>query len=159
MSQAAPPRKTAAASRGKSLSYIEVFRATPVTRIALIKSGVSARQVKLLSEHLRLDQKVMYRALCLKTATINRKASQDECLATDDSERVVGLAKLVGQVEAIVEDSGSTEAFDAATWLSHWLREPLPALGGAKPIDFLDTIEGQSLVSRALSQIQTGAYA
>ena len=101
----------------------------------------------------------MFDALSLKTATVNRKAARDEVLSVEESERVVGLAKLVGQLEAMVEESGAGEDFDAPTWLSRWLREPLPALNGAKPIDFLDTMEGQALVSRALAQIQSGAYA
>ena len=90
---------------------------------------------------------------------MNKKAARDELLSTEDSERVVGLAKLVGQLEAMVEESGSDENFDAPEWLSRWLREPLPALGGGRPIDLLDTMEGQALVAQALSQIQSGAYA
>jgi len=66
---------------------------------------------------------------------------------------------MVGQIEAMVEASGYPAGFDAAEWLSHWLREPLPALGGDKPINLLDTMEGQALVSRVLAQMQSGAYA
>nr|WP_241813515.1 antitoxin Xre/MbcA/ParS toxin-binding domain-containing protein [Herbaspirillum sp. C7C2] len=31
--------------------------------------------------------------------------------------------------------------FDAAKWLSNWLLSPLPALGGAAPASYLDTVE------------------
>ena len=72
---------------------------------------------------------------------------------------MLGLAKLVGQLEAMVEESGDPEGFDALGWLSDWLREPLPALGGNRPIGFLDTMEGQAVVSQALAQMQSGAYA
>ena len=40
-----------------------------------------------------------------------------------------------------------------------WLTEPLPALGGSRPADLMDTMEGQSLVAAALAKIQSGAYA
>ncbi|MEO9190059.1 MAG: MbcA/ParS/Xre antitoxin family protein [Acetobacteraceae bacterium] len=43
--------------------------------------------------------------------------------------------------------------------MSHWLNDPLPALGGARPIDLMDTMEGQTLVSTTLAQLQSGAYA
>jgi uncharacterized protein (DUF2384 family) len=66
---------------------------------------------------------------------------------------------LVGQLEMIVAESGNPEGFDASEWISNWLSEPLPALGGEKPINFLDTMEGQDLVSDALARIQSGAYA
>jgi putative toxin-antitoxin system antitoxin component (TIGR02293 family) len=144
---------------GRSFAYIDLFRASPVKRIELIKSGVSARAVKHFIAELHLDQKVMFDALNLKTATVNKKAVRDELLSAEDSERVVGLAKLMGQLEAMLEEAGSDENFDAPAWLSRWLREPLPALGGSKPLDLLDTMEGQALVARALSQIESGAYA
>ena len=148
-----------ASGSGKSFAFVELFRSAPSARIAVIKAGVPAAKVKLLINELHFDQRVMLDALNLKTATVNKKAAQGELLSTEDSERVVGLAKLVGQLEAMIEESGSDEAFDAPEWLSRWLREPLPALGGGKPVDLLDTMEGQALVAQALAQIQSGAYA
>jgi uncharacterized protein (DUF2384 family) len=32
-------------------------------------------------------------------------------------------------------------------------------LGDRRPLDYMDTITGQALVSRTLAQIQSGAYA
>lgn len=146
-------------SSSPSFDYRDLYSASPNERIKVIKAGVPARQVKGFALALHLDQQVMFSALNLKTATVNRKAASNEALSADESERVLGLVKLVGQLEAIVEDAGNPVDFDVLEWLSGWLREPLPALGGAKPIDFLDTMEGQALVSRALSQIHSGAYA
>jgi putative toxin-antitoxin system antitoxin component (TIGR02293 family) len=143
----------------QSFNFVDIFRASPFDRIEVIKAGVSARRVKYFIAQMHLDQHVMFDALNLKTATVNRKAARNELLSAEESERVMGLAKLVGQLEAMVEESGDSEGFDAPEWLSRWLREPLPALGGGMPIDLLDTMEGQALVSRALSQIQSGAYA
>ena len=58
-----------------------------------------------------------------------------------------------------MEGAGNPDGFDAPAWLSRWLTEPLPALGGLRPLDMLDTIEGQGLVSASLARIQAGAYA
>lgn len=143
----------------RTFGYAEIFRASPVDRIGFIKAGVAARTLKAFSSELHLEQKQLFDALCLKTATVNRKAAANQPLTADESERVLGLAKLVGQLEVMLEESGSAEGFDAPGWLSRWLREPLPALGGRNPIDLLDTMEGQALVSQALAQIQSGAYA
>jgi uncharacterized protein (DUF2384 family) len=79
-------------------------------------------------------------------------------LTPDDRERVIGVAKLVAQIEAMIQDSGDPRGFDAAAWVSRWVNEPVPALG-ARPIDLLDTMEGQTLVSATLAQMQSGAYA
>ncbi|HEY5797398.1 MAG TPA: antitoxin Xre/MbcA/ParS toxin-binding domain-containing protein [Bosea sp. (in: a-proteobacteria)] len=159
MTAASTVRKRAPKKEASPFPFVDLYRASPLDRIGVIKAGIPARDVKELSMALHFDQQVMFDALKLKTATVNRKAARDERLSIEDGERVVGLAKLVGQLEAMLEDAGNSEGFDAPSWMSRWLREPLPALGGGKPIDLLDTMEGQALVSRALSQIQSGAYA
>lgn len=159
MSKAIVQRGNIKQERAHTFDFTDLYRASPFDLIGVIKAGVSARMVKYFISQLHLDQQVMFEALKLKTATVNKKAARGEVLSAEDSERVVGLAKLVGQIETMVEDSGNEENFDAPEWLSRWLLEPLPALGGGKPIDLLDTMEGQGLVSRALSQIQSGAYA
>jgi uncharacterized protein (DUF2384 family) len=62
-------------------------------------------------------------------------------------------------VEAIIQESGDPEGFDAVTWLSCWLNEPVPALGGARPIELMNTLEGQAQVSAVLARMQSGAHA
>jgi len=151
------PEPTGAAA--KPFHYVEIYRASPADRIGIIKAGVSASKAKRMITDLRFDQGVLLGALNLKTATVNRKAARNESLSPEESERVIGLAKLVGQIEAMVEESGEPAGFDAAAWLSQWLREPVPALGNLRPIDLLDTMEGQALVSQVLGQMQSGAYA
>lgn len=140
-------------------AYKALYHASPVDRIGFIKRGVDARDLKRFIAAMHVDQKVMFDALNLKTATVNKKAASNQALSAEDSERVLGLAKLVGQLEDMVEESGDAVGFNAPEWLSSWLRQPLPALGGVNPIDLLDTMEGQALVSRTLAQIQSGAFA
>ena len=140
-------------------AYAAFYRAAPVDRIKVIKAGVSARQLKLFISDLHFEQKTFFQALRLKTATVNKKAAAGQALTADESERVWGLATLVGQLEVMLEESGDAAGFDANLWLSRWLHEPLPALGNRKPMDLLDTMEGQALVSQALAQIQSGANA
>lgn len=156
------PARNAPPSGAQQVSILEsgkIYRAGTLERIKMIKAGVQAQATKALINHLILDQKRVVSALNLKTATLNRKAAQGGILPTDESERVLGLSSLIGQVQDMVEKSGNPAGFNAAEWLSRWLQEPLPALNGVKPIDLLDTMEGQALVSRNLAQIQSGAYA
>ena len=141
------------------MSYIGVFRAEPVQRIDMIKAGIPASEAKRILAGLAVNQVAGYRALDISPATMNRKVKDKGRLPPAESERVLGVARLIGQIQAIVEESGNPEGFDAAAWLSRWLGEPLPALGGARPLDMLDTIEGQSLVSASLARIQGAAYA
>jgi hypothetical protein len=36
--------------------------------------------------------------------------------------------------------------------------EPLPAFGGVRPANFMDTVEGQAVISLTLAKMQSGAY-
>jgi putative toxin-antitoxin system antitoxin component (TIGR02293 family) len=152
---------TAPAGRSKALalSYIAAYRASPLERIDMIRRGIPASEAKRICAELSIGQGAGFKALNLSTATVNKKAKLGETLSPEESERVVGFAKLVGQLEAMIEDSGDATNFDARAWMARWLTEPLPVLGGVRPADLIDTMEGQGLVSTALGQIQSGAYA
>ena len=65
------------------------------------------------------------------------------------------LITLLRQLETVIPDA----EFDVAAWLSQWIETPVPALGGARPIDLMNTPEGQALVLMTLSQMWGGAYA
>jgi len=138
---------------------ISVYRATPLERIGMIRQGIRASEAKRLFAALPIGQGAGFRALNLSTATVNKKAKRGDMLSPEESERVVGFARLVGQLEAMIEDSGDPAGFDARAWMARWLTEPLPALGGTRPADLMDTMEGQGIVSNALAMIQSGAYA
>lgn len=152
---AVPGRKP----RPLEMSYLGVFRASPLERIHMIKHGLPAAEAKRIIADLAIGQGAALKALNLSTATVNKKAKRAHTLSPAESERVIGVAKLVGQLEAMIQESGNPGGFDVTAWMSHWLQEPLSSLGGARPIDLMDTMEGQALVSTALAQMQAGAYA
>jgi len=68
---------------------------------------------------------------------------------------VSALATLVQQV---VDESGDPLGFDALAWTTRWLDRPLPALGGARPAEYMATQEGRALVETLILQMQSGAY-
>lgn len=149
----------AAKTQPATLSYLEMYRAPPLERITLIKHGLRATEAKRIIADLAIGQSAAFKALRLSLATVNKKAKLGQVLSSGESERVIGFAKLVGQLEATIQESGDPTDFDATAWISRWLEEPLPAWGGTRPIDLMDTMEGQALVSTALAQLQSGAYA
>jgi putative toxin-antitoxin system antitoxin component (TIGR02293 family) len=161
-----PPGKHRAAiatakpkEKTRRLDYLTLYKAAPLDRIKRVKAGVSAAEAKEILSDLAIPSGRIADILGIPVSTLNRKSKVAQKLSTDEGERVLGLAKLVGQVQAMVEDSGDPKGFDARVWTAHWLNEPLPALGGARPVDLMDTMEGQGLVSDTLARIQSGAYA
>lgn len=139
--------------------YLSLYHAEPLDRITLIRQGLPASEAKAILDDLSLGQDMGLRALGLSVATVNKKAKTGDRLSVDESERVIGFARLVGQVEAMIAESGDGSSFDSHLWLGRWLMEPLPALGHRRPADLVDTMAGQALVSTALAQMLSSAYA
>ena len=68
------------------------------------------------------------------------------------------LQILVALVKRLVLESGNPSGFSAEDWVSAWVREPLPALGGKTPIASLKEPGGLDRVRTILLRIQSGAY-
>lgn len=137
----------------------ELYRASTVDRVLIVKTGVPARYTRVLAIGMAVSKDKLYQTVGLTRATVDRKVQRDDLLNQDESERVVGIARLVGQVQSLVRESGDSNDFDAAKWLASWLDKPLPALAGKRPGEFMDTAEGRALVSDLLAQQQSGAFA
>jgi putative toxin-antitoxin system antitoxin component (TIGR02293 family) len=144
------------------LEFRKAYCASSGDRLLVIKYGVPAVKVYDLASTLNVSQDEMVKRLGLSKSTIGRKVQAGDTLSAEQSERVVGMAKLIGLVQSIVDESGdadSTAGFDEVAWLEKWLSEPNPALGGALPSSYLDTREGQEILSTLIRQMQSGAYA
>jgi len=132
---------------------------SPAERIALVKRGVLAGDVFKMAKTIGRPKERLMKVLGLPRATVDRKARANRPLSVEHGERLIGFAKLVAQVQVMVEQSGHRTGFDAAKWLGDWLERPLPALGGKCAAEYMDTGEGQQLVSSLIAKMQSGAYA
>ncbi|HJS05189.1 MAG TPA: antitoxin Xre-like helix-turn-helix domain-containing protein [Variovorax sp.] len=135
-----------------------VFRYDPLERVQLVKAGVPAQMAVTVAKAMGISKDSLYQTLGLPRATIDRKLREGKALSSDESSRVLGIARLVGQAQAIVEESGDPAGFNAAEWVGQWLAQPLGALGGRKPGELMDTAEGQAIVSNLLDRAVSGAY-
>lgn len=144
-------------SRRLPLASLYPFDA--IERVELVKEGVPADLLVLISEDMAITKDKLYATIGLARATVNRKLRDRQVLSQDESERVLGIARLVGQVDTIVKESGNPGGFDAAKWVAAWLDRPQPALGGKPPAELMDTSDGRSIVSDLIARMQSGAYA
>ena len=111
------------------------------------------------ADDMGLNEKQIQALLRLRIPSSKWKAATRQVLHNQDASSVVGLLKLIGQVEVMVEESGISRDFVAARWLARWMDTPNPALGGKLPSHFMYLHEGQQLLSGLLAQTQSGAYA
>ncbi|HEX8755581.1 MAG TPA: antitoxin Xre-like helix-turn-helix domain-containing protein [Steroidobacteraceae bacterium] len=128
-------------------------------RIAIIRGRVPATYVVALTESMQIPRERLYSTLNLARATVDRKIQKRQRLSQEESERILAVVRLIGQVDTMVQESGDPAGFDAAKWTARWLQDPNPALGGRAPGELLDTADGRGLVSDLLAQQQSGAYA
>lgn len=139
--------------------FIQAFKADRLSVINTVKTGVSPIVLFDMADRMHRPRNSVMSTLGVAPATVKRKAADSTPLSSDDSSRVFGMARLIGQVESMVNESGDPKGFDAPGWVADWLDQPLPALGNRTPGEFMDTAEGQSLVSDLLAQSQSGAFA
>jgi putative toxin-antitoxin system antitoxin component (TIGR02293 family) len=139
--------------------FVVAYKADQFYVVDKVKKGMDPHVVDYVAGRMHVTKEKLMQTLGLPRATLQRKVTQDKPLSVDASSRVFGISRIIGQVEAMVNESGDPTGFDAATWVAGWLERQQPALGGRKPAEFMDTAEGQQLVSRLLAQAQSGAYA
>ena len=141
-----------------AVKFVEAFRAAPMNRIRLIKHGISAEAVEQMSKDMSIPKARLAATLGLARTTVDRKVREDKPLSADEGSRLLGMASLIGQVQIMIEESGNPEGFNAAEWVARWIDRPLPALGGQKPAELMDTSDGQALVSNIVARMQSGTY-
>jgi len=140
------------------ITPLGVYKASHFERIEMIRRGVPATTLNDIVRKMDVSKDSLYVTLRFPASTMDRKIRQNDTLSSEHTERLLGLERLIGQVEVMLIESGHDKKFDASRWVGAWLERPIPALGGSKPADYMDTIEGQEFISRLLAQSQSGAY-
>jgi putative toxin-antitoxin system antitoxin component (TIGR02293 family) len=137
-----------------------VSGATPMEIVAIERQGVQGIFIKDLSKRMDLATSRFFAILGVPKATAEKKAAAGELVSGSGGQAAIGMIKLLGIAQDIVENSKAPEAkgFDAAKWLGQWIERPQPSLGGRKPADLIDTPTGVEVVARLLGSIESGAY-
>jgi putative toxin-antitoxin system antitoxin component (TIGR02293 family) len=137
-----------------------VAAATPKEIMATERKGVRGQLLKDLSKRMHLPATRVFDIVGIPKATAEKKVAAGELVAGSGGQAALGMVKLLGIAQELVDNSTAEEArgFDAAKWLGQWLERPQRALGGEKPADLLDTPTGIDVVARLLGSIASGAY-
>jgi putative toxin-antitoxin system antitoxin component (TIGR02293 family) len=131
-------KKTLGTSPTSTADFIQVLRA-----------GLPYRSFQVAVESLNLSAADLSRALGLKTRTLARRRSPTGRLNPTESERMFRLARVVARAEEVLGDEAAARG---------WLQDPNGALGGKRPIDFLDTDVGADAVLTILGRLENGIF-
>ena len=137
-----------------------VFSATPLEIVEIERHGVSGVFIKELSRRMEVPASRIFHILGVPKATAEKKAAAGQLVSGSGGQAAVGMIKLLGIAQSIVNNSTAAEAkaFDAAKWLGQWIEQPQPALGGRRPADLIGTPTGVEMVARLLGSLESGAY-
>jgi putative toxin-antitoxin system antitoxin component (TIGR02293 family) len=112
------------------------------------RAGLPYATLEAIATGFKIPQDILVRILHLPTRTLARR-KKSRRLSADESDRLLRLARVVARAEEVL---GSRERAGA------WLRGPVRALGGARPLDLLDTDLGAQQVEQVLGRIEHGVY-
>lgn len=115
---------------------------------ALVKEGISSGLLRKLADKLRLNLEDLAVPLHLTPRTLHRRMEKGR-LSLDESERFLAIAKIVAK---------ATEILGTETKAIHWMKSPVPALGGRTPIECAETQLGLREVEDALIRIEEVVY-
>jgi len=139
--------------------FSTINQLSPLQRSEIVEGGVPALLLTRLATALQVSQERLYSTIGVSRATANRAIRAEGALNAADSEHAMGLARLVGQVEQIVQESGDPEGFDAGKWVAEFLGSEQASLGGRRPAELMRTSDGRAVVATLVNQMQSGAYA
>ena len=146
----------------RSIPYAALGRLSSVESSTLVRRGIEAESVKLMARDLGLDQSLLADALHIARSTLGRKLARRGLLSVEDSAKVLGVARLVGEVDRILAESGDPalmKDFSVVQWVGEWMQAPVGALGFRRPLDYLDNVYSQQIVFQLLGQMQAGTFA
>ncbi|MFT4103639.1 MAG: DUF2384 domain-containing protein [Burkholderiaceae bacterium] len=147
-------------SQGVDAYLQQVREATPMQMVEIERQGIAGTFITDLSKRMELPSSRVFAMLRIPPATAARKSVPGAVVDGRAGLAALGMIKLLGIAQDIVQDSTAAEAqgFDTVKWLGQWIERPQPALGGRKPADYLDTPTGVDIVARLLGAIRSGAY-
>ncbi|MHB8254239.1 MAG: antitoxin Xre/MbcA/ParS toxin-binding domain-containing protein [Acidiferrobacter sp.] len=138
----------------------QINSATPIQRVYTEQVGVDGRLLKAMASKMGIPAARFFAIIDIPKATAERKASSHQMIAGASGHAALGMARLLGIAQGIVDNSTATEAigFDAGKWLGRWIEQAQPALGGKAPAELLDTPTGIDIVSQVLGAIESSVY-
>jgi len=114
--------------------------------VAAVRAGLPTAALERLQSHLQVSDARLAPMLGISPRTLRRRRTAGT-LSPDESDRLVLLAEVVALAQ---------QALDGADPAREWLRAPHALLGGASPLDRMDTVVGMDEVTTMLAHVEHG---
>lgn len=118
--------------------------------IAFIRSGVPATMLKSASGYFGLSESAIYKIMRVPPTTAHRLQKAGGRFDPAATERIYRMIDVTRMAKDVFEDQNVAR---------EWLKRPSHSLGGATPLEMLDTEPGAISVRQVLNAIATGGVA
>ena len=119
----------------------------PVRFIERVRQGVPGSLVRDAVQ--RFGHRELFARILNTSAANLHRYYQRKALGREDSEEILDALRVFEQASALWGSDA-----DAL----RWFETPVPALGGAAPLEWFDTFEGRGWVRQVLRKIETGDF-
>lgn len=135
-------------TRPASTNVAAVAALSPLEQIETIRRGVATQLFDQLATALGVGRSALARTLNINEQTLRKRKSR--VLSPTEAEKSLRVARVFAMATEVLgsEDKGR-----------RWLSSHIPALGGKRPLDLLDTDLGAQQVTNLLGGIKWGMYA
>ena len=116
--------------------------------IVILKQGLPADAFDRLRDRLKVSDNLLSSIVQISKRTLNRRR-QDGRLKTDESERVLRIARVYDK---------ALEVFESEEAVEGWLKKPARGLGRKIPLEYSDTDLGAQEVVNLLGRIEHGVF-
>ena len=129
-------------------SVAAIAALSPLEQVETIRRGIAAQAFDQLARALGVGKEALARKLNINAQTLRKRKSR--VLSADEAEKSLRAARVFAFATEVL--GGEDEA-------RYWLNQNIPALGGKRPLDLLDTDVGAYEVTNLLGGIKWGMYA
>ncbi len=116
--------------------------------ISALKQGFPADSFDKLRDRLKVSDNLLSKIVQIPKRTLTRRR-QDGRLRTDESERVLRIARVYDKALDVLENEEAAE---------NWLKKPARGLGYKIPLEYADTELGSQEVINLLGRIEHGVF-
>jgi putative toxin-antitoxin system antitoxin component (TIGR02293 family) len=121
---------------------------SPLEQIETIRQGIATRVFDQIAAALGVGKETLARKLNINAQTLRKRKSRK--LSADEAEKSLRVARVFAM---------ASEVLGSETDARQWVNDQIPALGGKRPLDLLDTDLGAQEVTNLLNCIKWGMYA
>lgn len=136
-------------------------RARSLDRIQVERQGLSYITVQRLMTEIDFTAADMQRLMSISRSAFRRRIVAKRQFAGAYGLTLIGLLEFINEAEdmlASLDDTQPAADFNIQRWVGSWMRTPQQALGGAEPLELMDTPTGRACVMRILGSLQSGSY-